>query len=683
MSKTFSWLPIMGFSVANQVFALLVVVVTPAAFAQSNPALTSDPSKPTVCSITLNSVEEKQTFAEHLPNFNHVELFSDKSNWLEDLKGKNIKCDILLISGHFGGSFFGDKGSLSLEQLEAASCNEDYKGIFKQPKEVFLFGCNTLAGKNKERRSLQELVQVYMEHDMTRSQAEQTAAFLLSPFGSSFHDRMRRVFDNPQTRVYGFDGSAPSGKNVEPLLNNYFKSVPDYIQQLTRTGSNQELAKALRNTVYTQALEIQQKENPICILESKTKTPAQKLQWINQVVSTSSNPLAIVPNINLFIRDVFRSNTPFGLEINTQQEIYALQTNQNFKQKSLEFIDKPIDGLMSIQFKVADFAKIMGWMNPSTYKAFVDNQLGDIFKNNLTWEQKDQICSLDTQADLELSQLPKEKWTVATIAAIRCLKVQTLAVSLELTKYLKDQDQNVRSWAVGTLGKIGNQDIRISLALVETLKDHDEYVRSGAAFALGAINNQDIRISLALVEGLKDQDQNVRSYAVNTLAKIGNQDIRIILALMEMLKHQYYYVRSNAAWALGNTGNTDISISLALVDACKDYFPDVRGSAAWALGKLGNQDIRISLALVELLKDVDLPIREQAVKALGEIRNQDVRISLALVEALENQAFNVPPLVAAEALIKIKSKHPDVIKALQASPSSEAKEVLRALQAQQ
>ncbi len=648
MSKTFSWLPIIGFSVANQVFALLVVVVTPAAFAQSNPALTSDPSKPTVCSITLNSEEEKQTFAEHLPNFNHVELFSDKSNWLEDLKGKNIKCDILLISGHFGGSFFGDKGRLSLEQLEAASCNEDYKGIFKHPKEVFLFGCNTLAGKNKERRSLQELVQVYMEHDMTRSQAEQTAAFLLSPFGSSFHDRMRRVFDNPQTRVYGFDGSAPSGRNVEPLLNNYFRSVPNYLQHLQLTGLNQNLASALRNTVYTQALEIQQKENPICVLQSKTRTPAQKLQWINQVVSTSSNPLAIVPNINLFIRDVFRSNTPFGLEPNIQQQISILQNNQNFKQKSLEFIDTPIDGLMSIQFKVADFARMMGWMNKAQYQEFAIEQLGDIFKNNLTLEQKDRVCSMDVQADLELSQLPKEKWTVETIAAIGCLKVQILAVNLELAKYLKDQNSYFRKDAAGALGKIKHQDIRISLALVETIKDQDIFVRYLAEYALGEIKPSDIRVSLALVEALKDQNS---------------------------------YFRKDAAGALGKIKHQDIRISLALVEALNDEDSSDREAAARALGEIGNQDIRISLALVELLKDQDHNVRYYAVRALASIRNQDFRISLALVAHLKHQD-DVDRWQASLALINMKPTHPEVIKALQASPSDEAKEVLRALQAQ-
>ncbi len=116
-------------------------------------------AKKTVCSITINSDEEINAFKKNLsPDlWNFVELTTlysgggsqdNKKDWMKNACAAKPSCDILLISGHFGGSFFGQSGlRLSLEDLEKYSCDSDCAGILKQPKEVFLFGCNTLATK--------------------------------------------------------------------------------------------------------------------------------------------------------------------------------------------------------------------------------------------------------------------------------------------------------------------------------------------------------------------------------------------------------------------------------------------------------------------------------------------------------------------------------------------------------
>src|SRR5512132_3239354 len=60
----------------------------------------------TVCTITVNSPDEKQTFARHLPpdEYRFVELVErGRPDWLASACSNQVKCDALIISGHFDG----------------------------------------------------------------------------------------------------------------------------------------------------------------------------------------------------------------------------------------------------------------------------------------------------------------------------------------------------------------------------------------------------------------------------------------------------------------------------------------------------------------------------------------------------------------------------------------------------
>ena len=82
-----------------------------------------------------------------------------------------------------------------MEALENHSCQKSCEGIFKAPQEVFLFGCNTMAGKEPDSRTLQEYADIlYRDHRdvyTSRLMAEEAAAYRYSPLGSQTQDRMR------------------------------------------------------------------------------------------------------------------------------------------------------------------------------------------------------------------------------------------------------------------------------------------------------------------------------------------------------------------------------------------------------------------------------------------------------------------------------------------------------------
>jgi hypothetical protein len=85
------------------------------------------------------------------------------TGWLPPLCRKDLRCDVVIYSAEFAGRFFGSSGnSISLQEMEEASCRPQCDGLFHTPLEVFLLACNTLATKDQDRRTPAEYLQVLM-----------------------------------------------------------------------------------------------------------------------------------------------------------------------------------------------------------------------------------------------------------------------------------------------------------------------------------------------------------------------------------------------------------------------------------------------------------------------------------------------------------------------------------------
>ena len=372
-----------------------------------------------------------------------------KDDWFLRSCKQGIRCDVLVISGHFGGSFFGSSGlRLSLEQLQRRSCRSSCDGILRHPKEVFLFGCNTTAGKERDQRSPEEYARVLMDDGFPRNRAEMIAAFRYSPIGQETRDRMRQVF--PDSRIYGFHSLAPSGAAIAPRLERYFQSVPgrDYKTHLEQFPTSDE------NLLWTKAMTGQwirsvdgsgYMENPVCILEGNAPL-REKLDWIDRSVSEPETALSHIPLIDLFLGDL-EKKFPSREDMPPWEE--SQLENIQFDRKARELVspvlENAIDGILSAQVQVLNFAKRIGWYDQKAYMEKLKNLIGKIFEENLTWEEKDRICSLGVELDLTLSDLPRERWNRATINAIGCVNPSTPEVHLKLVEFLKDASHCFKS----------------------------------------------------------------------------------------------------------------------------------------------------------------------------------------------------------------------------------------------
>lgn len=186
----------------------------------------------TVCTMTINSDNEKKVFQKHLGNqgFQFIELTDYASNsdvksddWLLNACKAKVECDILLVSAHFGLSFFGSSGySTKLSDLEELSCSSTCDGILKKPKQVYLMGCNTLAGKEADFRSPEAYQTALVEHGVDRFEAQQIVSARYGPTGFATHDKVTRIFENVPL-IFGFNSIAPTGSQVEKSLDQYLK----------------------------------------------------------------------------------------------------------------------------------------------------------------------------------------------------------------------------------------------------------------------------------------------------------------------------------------------------------------------------------------------------------------------------------------------------------------------------
>jgi hypothetical protein len=186
----------------------------------------------TVCTITVNSDDEREVLRRNLPpgEYDFVELVDrGRADWLASSCSKGVRCDVLVISGHFDGGteFYTDRLDvreyLAVDELERASCSESCPGLFAHLKEVYLFGCNTLNAEPM-RSASPEIARSLVRAGYTPADAERTSRTLAERHGESNRDRMRHIFKDVPL-IYGFSGKAPLGRYAGPTFERYLKST--------------------------------------------------------------------------------------------------------------------------------------------------------------------------------------------------------------------------------------------------------------------------------------------------------------------------------------------------------------------------------------------------------------------------------------------------------------------------
>ncbi|MFT3666012.1 hypothetical protein [Piscinibacter sp.] len=246
----------------------------------------------TVCTITVNSPDEKESFRRHLgtEKYRFVELVErGRPDWLDSSCRAGVFCDILVISAHYdgGNEFFPDsldaREFLPVSELERVSCSGSCPSLFARLQEVYLFGCNTL-NPAPHSGATAEVVRSLVREGLSRERAERELNALAAAHGESSRDRMRQVFKGVPV-IYGFASTAPLGHIAGGVLDRYFRQSGE--RDLARGRPSRALLNTFSNfgmtavSGMTAADPYWQSRQDMCQFADERRAVAAKLAFVH------------------------------------------------------------------------------------------------------------------------------------------------------------------------------------------------------------------------------------------------------------------------------------------------------------------------------------------------------------------------------------------------------------------
>lgn len=409
--------------------------------------------KKNVCSITINSNNEINSFRKSLPadKFNFYELTSsDSQNWFQNACASNVQCDVLLLSGHFASQFFGDRGlHLTTQQLEEKSCLKTCAGVTQAPKEIFLFGCNTLADKKPDQRTPQQYMQILINDGFRESTARTIAMARYSPVDHSFRQRMNHVFQSAPI-IYGFSAAAPKGVYAETPVTQFVQDMGDYSKHLDLLADanvkfkTQELSKSQKIwkkhfAVYNGASEIKTEDiseetQLVCQANNFVKSKNNALVSL-EILLQKENRLAYL----LLAEKLLRNLTYSMLNTDEKIALEKIKTNLEFKNEVLsgfQYLSYNID----LSLKVIRMMNFLGWLSIDQNNEFTSETLGKFLtQQNLKNSDYESICDSgfwhrDFSYQFTNLQLANPK----LIRVLSCLRVKNKQIIEQLQQLYND-----------------------------------------------------------------------------------------------------------------------------------------------------------------------------------------------------------------------------------------------------
>ncbi len=391
-------------------------------------------AKQTVCSITVNSSDEKEAFQRSLPpdKFQFVELVDrGHPDWLASACHQGIRCDVLVISGHYDGrdEFFSDRLEahefLPVDEMERASCSDSCSGLFSQLKEVYLFGCNTLNPEPLKSASA-EIGRSLIRSGHSRADAERLARALSARYGENSRDRMRMIFDDVPV-IYGFSSKAPVGSMAGTMLEKYFRSAAG-----TEIGTGRASGRLLGFfTGHSMAVASGLSESDpradfrrdVCQFSNDGLTPAQKLGFVHQLMRGE------MAEVRMFLDRIEKYVGSLGDTERqapaTAQALRDIARDEDARARYLEFArdaDQP-----AVRVRMIKLAHRLGWLSPDDERSELTQMISDqLARHAISPAEVDLVCALNKEGTLnpELSRLQRSSAhpdMVAHAAVLACL----------------------------------------------------------------------------------------------------------------------------------------------------------------------------------------------------------------------------------------------------------------------
>ena len=381
----------------KRILALGAALVASVAFAQ----------KQTVCTVTVNSPDEREVFREALPadRFDFVELVErGRPDWLASSCRKGITCDVLMVSGHFAGTeFYSSRFSvdetLPVDEIERTGCSESCPGLFSQLKEVYLFGCDTL-NPTPVRTVTPEIIRSLEREGRSPAEAARAAQDLADRHGESALEHMRRLFPGVPV-IYGFSSKAPYGKYAGPMLRRLFATS----EPMVGTGAvNEKLHRLFAPASMTVTTGLRESDAnagyraEACRYFDDRLTPARKLEAIHATMkgSMAEARLSLDRMEKFFgaLAESERSSPAFVAALG------AITSDAGLRARYITLARDTADP--AVRVRLLTLARTFGWLDAAQQRAELVRMVGDLLATSSTsFGEVDLICTLNKDRELD------------------------------------------------------------------------------------------------------------------------------------------------------------------------------------------------------------------------------------------------------------------------------------------
>jgi len=385
--------------------------------------------KQTVCTVTVNSPDERDVFQRHLPadRFDFVELVErGRPDWLRASCEKRVQCDVLVVSGHFAGtefysSRFNQAETLPVDEIERAQCSGSC-GVFAHLKEVYLFGCDTL-NPTPIRTATPEVAMSLVREGATPGAARVEAQALAERHGESALQHMRRLFPGVPV-IYGFSSKAPYGRIAGPMLERYFQAGGE-----VGTGAVSERLHKLfapASMTVTSGLEDGEPDGDYraeaCRYHDDRLTPAMKVAAIRGTMTRSMAEA----RLELEPIEKFFATLPAGTrdEPDFKEAMVSLNADAMLRSRYVALVRDTTDP--AVRVRLIALGGEIGWLTSADRREEQIRMVGDVLKGGgADFGEVDLICSLNADRSLDAERRWLSKATLpsgrAADAALACL----------------------------------------------------------------------------------------------------------------------------------------------------------------------------------------------------------------------------------------------------------------------
>jgi hypothetical protein len=430
--------------------------------------------------------------------------------WLMDRCRPDLHCDVVVFSGEFAGGFFGKYGaSLNVQEIEEASCQSRCRGLFHDPREVFLLGCNTLATKSADERTPREYLQVLLDHGFSQAAAERVVDLRYGPLGPSFRESLRRSFMGVP-RLYGFSSVAPRGEITASILQEYFQRQGDYARYLTRAARDSKPNKALlasfagsslvQLTGLTPLESAAADRTLVCDVYDDTRTVAGRLRIVEDLFARPDF-LAFVPTIEVFLS----RHPPETLRGEARQLLTEIQSMEAPRRQMIELMYSL--NVSALKMQMAHLALQLGWITADEFRRLAVEGAHQLLTEPLSSEVVDIACELTKYVPagtgLRSEEIPEHLFLQPEgFRLLDCLSPADARLSARMLVGLRSVDEPTRLWAAYALSHRLPLDDTVLKDVAARLNDSSAGVRARLQWVFQA----QVPLSAEVLAAIREND---------------------------------------------------------------------------------------------------------------------------------------------------------------------------------